>query len=104
MQYVVEKIQNIPGLRTTLCYWDDNALIGTPEELAKAAHIINEMVDETGLTLRWGKCNLHGTKQTINKCHQTRTLSYPTALTFHDSLNLSYLKTPIRNMTMSMTA
>ena len=77
MQYVVEKIQNIPGLRTTLCYWDDTALIGTPDELAKAAHIINEMADETGLKLRWGKCHLHGTKQIIDMCHQIRTLPIP---------------------------
>ena len=53
------------------------------------------MADETGLKFRWGKCHLHGTKQTIEKCRQIRTPPLPTALTLHESLSLSYLQTPI---------
>ena len=53
MQYIVEKIQDITATHH-IVFCDDNNLIGTPEALAKAAHIINEMADDTGLRLRWG--------------------------------------------------
>ena len=43
MQYIIAKIKDIPGLRTVLCYWDDTALVGTPQALAKAAKIINDI-------------------------------------------------------------
>ena len=52
MQYLAKKLQGIPGLRRTLFYWDDTALIGTPKTLATAADIIANCAHETGLKLR----------------------------------------------------
>ena len=68
MQFIAEKLQTIDGLRKPLFFWDDTALVGTPEALAQAILIINDCASETGLRLKWKKCHLHGLPPTIDKC------------------------------------
>ena len=95
MEYIAEKLEGIPGLRCTLFYWDDTALVGSPSALATAARIIADCAHETGLELRWKKCHLYGTPTTIDKCRSLQNPSFPTTITFHADLNIEYLKTPI---------
>ena len=95
MNHIHEKIKDIPGLRTTLFYWDDTALIGTPAALATAAKIIADSWPETGLRLRWKKCHLYGTPNTINACRSTQNPNLPEAITIHRDLNIEWLKAPI---------
>ena len=95
MQYIAKKLHGIPGLRRTLFYWDDTALIGTPKALAAAADIIANCAPETGLKLRWKKCHLYGTPSTIDRCQSTSNPPFPPAITLHRDLNIDYLKTPI---------
>ena len=64
--------------------------------MAKAAWIINDMANETDPRLRWDKCYLHGTEQTINMFHKTETPPFPTDLKVHVDLNMWSFKTPIR--------
>ena len=95
MNYIHEKIKHIPGLRTTLFFWDDTALIGTPTALATAAKIISDSWPETGLRLRWNKCHIYGTPSTINACRTTQNPKFPNAITVHEDLNIEWLKAPI---------
>ena len=95
MNYIHEQIKHIPGLRTTLFYWDDTALIGTPTALATAAKIISDCCSETGLRLRWTKCHIYGTPSTINACRSTQNPNFPNEITVHDDLNIEWLKAPI---------
>ena len=67
-----EKIKDIPGFRTTLFYWDDTTLVGTPAALTTAAKIFSDCWRETGLRLRWKKCHLYGTPNTINAPRSTQ--------------------------------
>ena len=92
MQFIAEKLQTIDGLRKPLFFWDDTALVGTPEALAQAVNILNQYASETGLRLKWKKCHLHGLPQTIDKC---KSLSFPTMMTLHTNFNMEYLKAPI---------
>ena len=92
MQYIAGKLQNVTDLRKPIFYWDDTALMGTPEALAKATKILKDCADETGLRLKWKKCHLHGTPATISKC---RSLQFPGTMEFHGSFNMEYLKAPI---------
>ena len=95
MQHIHEKIKDIPGLRTTLFFWDDTALVGTPSALATAAKIISECTSETGLRLRWTKCHLYGTPKTINFCRALTNPCFPEQITVYEDFNIEYLKAPI---------
>ena len=90
-----EKIKDIPGFRTTLFYWDDTALVGTPAALTTAAKIFSDCWRETGLRLRWKKCHLYGTPNTINAPRSTQNKNLPEAITLHKDLNIEWLKAPI---------
>ena len=52
MQYIGGKLKEIEGLRKPLFFWDDTALIGTPEALARATKILTNCADQTGLRLK----------------------------------------------------
>ena len=92
MQYIGEKLQGIKGLRKTLFYWDDTALVGTPKALAQATKVLNDLAAETGLRLKWSKCHLHGLPATIDRC---TSLPFPIEITLHNNFNMEYLKAPI---------
>ena len=92
MQFIAERLKGIEGLRKPLFFWDDTALIGTPEALAKATEVLINCSDETGLRLKWRKCHLHAQLDTIAKC---KTLHFPEAMTFHQNFNMTYLQAPI---------
>ena len=58
MEYISKKLI-IKGLRVKMFYWDDTALVGTPEAVVEAVRTIQELAGETGLQLRWKKCHLY---------------------------------------------
>ena len=92
MQFIADKLNGIDGLRPPLFFMDDTALVGTPEALAKATHIIANCTTETGLKLKWPKCHLHGISVTIDSC---KSLPFPKAIQFHQDFNMVYLQAPI---------
>ena len=92
MQFIGEKLTGIEGLRKPLFFWDDTALIGTPEALVRAAQILTNCAEETGLRLKWTKCHLYALPAVIAKC---RTLPFPKAMTLHTNFNMTYLQAPI---------
>ena len=51
MQYIAKKLV-INGLRVKQFYWDDKALVGTPEAISKAIEVICSLSGETGLHLK----------------------------------------------------
>ena len=63
MQFIAEKLQAIDGLRKPLFFWDDTALVGTPEALVEAINILKECASETGLSLKWKKCHLRSPRR-----------------------------------------
>ena len=92
MQFIADKLKGVEGLRNPLFFMDDTALVGTPEALAKAIHIIANCTAETGLKLKWPKCHLHGLPDTIDSC---KSLPFPKDIRFHQDFNMVYLKAPI---------
>ena len=50
MEYIAKKLV-IDGLRVKQFYWDDTALVGTPEAVSKAVEVIRTLSAETGLNL-----------------------------------------------------
>ena len=76
-------------------YWDDTALVGSPEAVAIAARVIQELSSETGLHLKWKKCHLHGTPEIIEHCKNMSTPGFANKVSFHETLDMVYLKTPI---------
>ena len=52
MQHIAGLLENIEGFRKPLFFWDDTALVGTPEALEAAARIINQCSEETGLKIK----------------------------------------------------
>ena len=92
MQFIAEKLEGIDGLRKPLFFWDDTALVGTPEALARATNVLISCAEETGLRLKWKKCHLHGLPKTIMLCES---LPFPKALNFHQDFNMVYLQAPI---------
>ena len=94
MQHIYEKLKDIPGIRKTLFFRDDTALIGTPKALAAAAKIINGCSPRTGLRLRWKKYHLYGTRSTINACRLTQDPNVPKAITIHEELNKNTSRPP----------
>ena len=93
MEYIAKKIV-IKGLRVKMFYWDDTALVGTPEAVAKAVETIRLLAEETGLQLRWKKCHLYGTPEIVSKCKIVSPL-LPAAIKFHETYDMVYLKAPI---------
>ena len=80
------------GLMLKLYYWDDAALVGTPEAVAWAAKQIERMETETDLKLRWNKCHVHCPSKDIAKeCVSM----FEAGVTIHDTLDMLYLKIPI---------
>ena len=92
MQFIADKLKGVEGLRNPLFFMDDTALVGTPEALAKAIHIIANCTAETGLKLKWPKCHLYGLPDTIDSC---KSLPFPKDIRFHQDFNMVYLKAPI---------
>ena len=70
MEFIASKIKNIEGLQAKQFFWDDTALVGTPEAVAEAARRIQELSCETGLNLKWKKCHLHGSPEVIDHCRK----------------------------------
>ena len=52
MEFIATKLKNIEGLHVQQFYWDDTALVGSPEAVAIAARVIQELSSETGLHLK----------------------------------------------------
>ena len=92
MKYIEGLLNDIDCLRRPLFYWDDTAIVGTPEALEAAVAIINECTQVTGLRLKWKKCHLHGSPETIQQCS---TRAFPPAMTMKAHFNMAYLKAPI---------
>ena len=49
MQFIADRLKTIEGLRKPLFFMDDIALVGTPEALAKASHVMTNFIAETCL-------------------------------------------------------
>ena len=95
MEFFAQKLKHIEGLHINQFFWDDTALVGTPEAVAEAARTIQNLSAETGLHLKWNKCHLHGTSDIIEKCKLMSAPSFSDEITFHTSLNMVYLKAPV---------
>ena len=95
MQYIARKLV-INGLRVKQFYWDDTALVGTPEAVSKALEVICSLSVETGLNFRWKKCHLYGTPAVVERCKALTTPAFPDNIVIHDSYDMIlYLKAPI---------
>ena len=92
MRHIAGLLKNIDGLRKPLFFWDDTALIGSPDALMQAASVIQQSAEATGLRLKWKKCHLYGSPEIIATCNS---LAFPPALTTHNDYNMEYLKAPI---------
>ena len=92
MQHTTVLLENTEGVGKPLFFWDDTALVGKSEALETAARIINQCSEETGLKLKWKKCHLYGSTETVEQC---RTLKFPAELTMHQHFNMKYLKAPM---------
>ena len=95
MEFFAQKMRQIDGLQVKQFFWDDTALVGTPEAVATAARIIQNLSPETGLNLKWKKCHLHGAPDVIEKCKLMLATSFSSEITFHPSLDIIYLRAPI---------
>ena len=90
--FCVEKNLVINGLRVKQFYWDDTALVGTPEAVSKALEVICSLSAETGLHLKWKKCHLYGTSELVEKCKNLPKPGFPQNIITHDSYDMIYLK------------
>ena len=95
MEFIASKIKNIEGLRVHQFYWDDTALVGSPEAVAVAARTIQDLSTETGLHLKWKKCHLNGAPEVIQRCKKLSASGFSREVSFHETLNMVYLKAPI---------
>ena len=95
MQYISQNIKDIDGLHVKQFFWDDTALVGTPEAVAKAARMIQDLSSKTGLKLNWKKCHLYGSVPVIENCNRMSNPGFSTEITSHNSFNIIYLKAPI---------
>ena len=95
MEFIASKIMNIEGLRVKQFFWDDTALVGTPQAVAKASKIIQELSRETGLNLKWKKCHLHGSPEVIDWCMNIKGPEFSPEISFHKTFDMKYLKAPI---------
>ena len=95
MEFFAQKLKHINGLQVKQFFLDDTALVGTPEAVAEAARIIQNLSSETGLHLKWKKCHLHGMRQVIQKCKAMSDPNFSKDISFHPSFNMIYLKAPI---------
>ena len=94
MEYFAKKLV-IDGLRVKQFYWDDTALVGTPEAVSKALEVIRSLSTETGLNLKWKKCHLYGTPELVEVCKTLKRPSFPNKIVIHESYDMIYLKAPI---------
>ena len=95
MEYIGKKLV-INGLKVKQFYWDDTALVATPEAASEALAIIRSLSKETGLQLKWSKSHLYGTPELVNKrCKTLSKPGFPNDIVFHDSYDMIYLKAPI---------
>ena len=94
MQYIAKKLV-INGLRVKQFYWDDTALVGTPEAVSKAVEVIRTLSAETGLNLKWKKCHLYGKPERVEICKTLTEPEFPKGIIMHDSFDMIYLKAPI---------
>ena len=85
----------INGLKVKQFYWDDTALVATPEAASEALAIIRSLSKETGLHLKWSKSHLYGTPELVERCKSLSTPRFPNDIVFHDSYDMIYLKAPI---------
>ena len=95
MQYISRCIKDIPGLHVKQFFWDDTALVGTPEAVAQAAAMIQDLSIKTGLKLKWKKCHVHGTSPTIARCNKMSNPGFSAEIIIQDSFNMMYLKAPV---------
>ena len=56
---------------------------------------IQDLSSETGLHLKWKKCHLHGTAEVIERCKSMSEPGFSQEVTFHETLDMVYLKAPI---------
>ena len=42
--------------------------------------------------MRWNKCHIYGTPNTINACRSTQNPNLPNAITMYEDLNIEWLK------------
>ena len=75
MEYISKKLV-VKGLKAKVFYWDDTALVGSPEAIAKAVEMIRLLKGETGLELRWKKCHLYGSPKGVSMCKNTHYQRY----------------------------
>ena len=94
MQYIAKKLE-IDGLNVKQFYWDDTALVGTPEAVSKALEVIYSLSTETGLNLKWSKCHLHGTLALVERFKAVSTSEFQQNMVMHNSYDMIYLKAPI---------
>ena len=71
-------------------FWDDTALVGTPEAVARAAATIQNLSDKTGLKLKWKKCHLYGTVPVIESCKRINNPGFAAEITIHNSFDMIY--------------
>ena len=76
-------------------FWDDTALVGTPQAIAEAVIIIQNLSSETGLYLKWKKCHLYGTSASIDKSRAKFAEGFSAGITCHKNFDIVYLKAPI---------
>ena len=76
-------------------YWDDTALVATPEAASEALEIIRSLSKETGLNIKWSKSHLYGTVELVERCKSLSAPGFPNGVVFHDSYDMIYLKAPI---------
>ena len=87
MQYLSQSIHDIHGLHVKQFFWDDTALVGTPEAVAEAAQRIKDLSIKTGLKLKWKKCHIYVSVPVINKCHKLSNPGFASEITIHKSFN-----------------
>ena len=93
MEYISKKLV-VKGLKAKVFYWDDTALVGSPEAIAKAVEKIRLLSGETGLELRWKKCHLYGSPKVVSICKNTSP-SLPEGINLHESFDMEYLKATV---------
>ena len=85
MEYIAKKL-DIEGLAVKQFYWDDTALVGTPEAVCKAIEVIGALSTETGLHLKWSKCHLYGTQTIVERCKTLSLPAFPRTIIFSRQL------------------
>ena len=63
--------------------------------LSNFANALNTADRNLGLRLRWEKCHLYETPNTINACQSTQYPSFSEVITVHENINIEWLKPTI---------